>query len=157
MVTAPDGKAKTLDAVTGQPVPTITEADARRLAAAAYVGSGVPAAARFYPAAPQETGREGPLWRVDFDDAERTAFYLSPDTGEVVTRRSDVWRFYDFFWRLHILDFKTGDNFNHPLLIALAVLTLPVVLTGFILLWIRLGRDLAVALDRRRSTPRPRS
>ena len=68
----------------------------------------------------------------------------------MVTRRSNVWRFYDFFWRLHILDLKEGEDFNHPLIIALAVLTLPVVLTGFILLWIRLGRDLKSTLARRR-------
>jgi len=151
VITGADGKAKTLDAVTGAPAPTLGESDARRLAAAAYVGSGVPVAARYYPEAPNETGREGPLWRVDFDDAERTAFYLDPLTGEVATRRSEVWRFYDFFWRLHILDFKDGDNFNHPLLIALAALTLPVVLTGFILLWIRLGRDLKGWFFKRRA------
>jgi uncharacterized iron-regulated membrane protein len=151
VITGADGKAKTLDAVTGAPAPTLTEPDVRKLAAGAYVGTGVPVAARYYPSAPQETGREGPLWRVDFNDEERTSFYLAPDTGEVVTRRSNVWRFYDFFWRLHILDFKNGDDFNHPLLIGLAVLTLPVVLTGFILLWIRLGRDLKTALGKRRA------
>ncbi len=63
----------------------------------------------------------------------------------MVTRRSAVWRFYDFFWRLHILDFKNGDNFNHPLLVGLTVLTLSIVVTGFILLWIRLSRDLKMA------------
>ena len=66
-------------------------------------------------------------------------------TGELLTRRSAVWRFYDFFWRLHILDFKNGENFNHPLLIGLTLLTLSIVVTGFILLWIRLARDLKTA------------
>ena len=33
----------------------------------------------------QEAGKPGPLWRVDFDDAEKTSFYLSPETGEVVS------------------------------------------------------------------------
>lgn len=151
VLTPASGKPATLDALTGRPVATLTDAEARRLAAAAYVGEGRPVAARHYAAAPQETGREGPLWRVDFDDAERTSFYLDPLTGEVVTRRSDVWRFYDFFWRLHILDFRTGEDFNHPLIIALALLTLPMVLTGFILLWIRVGRDLKTWLGRRAS------
>ncbi|HEX8232574.1 MAG TPA: PepSY domain-containing protein [Caulobacteraceae bacterium] len=148
-----EGEPRTLDARAGSPVAPLTAAQARRLAAAAYVGRGRPVGSRYFAEAPQETGREGPLWRVDFDDAERTSFYLSPDTGEVVTRRSQVWRFYDFFWRLHILDFKTGENFNHPLIIVLAALTLPMVFTGFILLWIRLGRDLARSL--RRARPRP--
>jgi len=68
----------------------------------------------------------------------------------VVSRRSDLWRFYDFFWRIHILDFKTGENFNHPVIIAAAALTLPMVLAGFVLLWIRLARDLR-ALRRRKA------
>ena len=40
--------------------------------------------------------------------------------GEVVARRSDVWRLYDLFWRIHILDFEAGENFNHPLIIGAA-------------------------------------
>ena len=150
VITPAEGEPKTINAVSGEPARTLGEAHARALAARAYAGSGRPVAARYYAEAPKETGRQGPLWRVDFDDAEGTAFYLEPRTGEVVTRRSDVWRFYDFFWRLHILDFDEGDDFNHPLLIGLAVLTLPVVITGFILLWIRLGRDLKATLARRR-------
>ena len=53
--------------------------------------------------------------------------------------------------RIQILDFKTGSNFNHPLIIAAAALTLPVVITGLILLWIRLGRDLSAARARFRA------
>ena len=141
-----------VDARTGDRLARLNEAQARAFAAQAYRGSGRPVAARFYAEAPQETGREGPLWRVDFDDAERTAFYLDPQTGEVVTRRSAVWRFYDFWWRLHILDLKTGEDFNHPLIIGLTALTLPMVITGFVLLWIRLARDWKV-LRARRAAP----
>ena len=144
------GKAHVIDAVTGRHVTPLPASEARLLAGAQYEGDGSPAAALWLAVAPQEAGKPGPLWRVDFDDAERTSFYLSPETGEVVSRRSNVWRVYDLFWRIHILDFKTGDNFNHPLIIAAAALTLPVVITGLILLWIRLGRDLKGVLARRR-------
>ncbi len=137
-----EGKSRVIDARTGSPLAKLDAKEARFLAGAAYEGSGRPVQVRFYAAAPQETGKEGPLWRVDFDDAEHTAFYLSPETGEVVSRRSNVWRLYDFFWRIHILDFKTGENFNHPVIIGAAALTLPMVVTGIILLWIRLARDL---------------
>lgn len=139
------GQVAALDARSGAPLAPYGEAQARAFAEQAYRGDAAVVRVRFHPEAPQETGREGPLWRVDFADAERTSFYLSPETGEVVSRRSAVWRFYDFFWRLHILDFKTGENFNHPLIIAAAALTLPMVITGFVLLWIRLARDLARA------------
>lgn len=138
----PDGAALAFDAATGRRLAPLRSAEARALAARAYAGPGRPVSARYFAQAPQETGKQGPLWRVEFDDAETTALYLSPDTGEVVSRRSNLWRIYDAFWRLHILDFKTGDDFNHPLIIAAAVLTLPMVLTGWVLLVIRLSRDL---------------
>jgi uncharacterized iron-regulated membrane protein len=144
-----EGRVHTADARTGAPVTPLAAAQARRLAGAQYQGEGQPALARWFAEAPKEAGKPGPLWAVDFDDAERTRFYVSPETGEVVSRRSNVWRLYDAFWRIHILDFKDGEDFNHPLLIAAAVLTLPVVVTGLILLWIRLGRDLAGVKPRR--------
>lgn len=131
-----------LSAATGKPMAAMAAADARVLAQQAYKGEGKAVSATLLAKAPQETGKTGPLWRVDFDDAEKTTFYLSPQTGEVVSKRSNVWRFYDFFWRLHIMDLEKGENFNHPLIVAAGVLTLSIVVTGFILLWIRLARDL---------------
>jgi len=145
-----EGRTHVADAGTGRHVAPLPRSEVRLLAGAQYEGEGRPVAVRYFAQAPQETGRQGPLWRVDFDDAEKTSFYVSPDTGEVVSRRSDLWRFYDFFWRIHILDFKTGENFNHPVIIAAAALTLPMVLAGFVLLWIRLARDLR-ALRRRKA------
>jgi uncharacterized iron-regulated membrane protein len=144
-----EGEPHVVDAVTGRPMSPLPEGEARQLAGAMYQGEGRPVAVRWFKSAPHETGLEGPLWRVDFDDAERTSFYLSPETGEVVSRRSNVWRLYDLFWRIHILDFETGGDFNNPLVIAAAALTLPVVVSGLILLWIRLARDLKGVRARR--------
>ncbi|MBI5942591.1 MAG: PepSY domain-containing protein [Caulobacterales bacterium] len=134
-----------LSATTGRPMAAMAAAEVQALAQRAYKGEGRTVSATLLAEAPQETGKTGPLWRVDFDDAEGTSFYLSPQTGEVVSRRSNVWRFYDFFWRLHIMDLEKGENFNHPLIIAAGILTLSIVVTGFILLWIRLARDLKMA------------
>lgn len=145
------GEPVTVSAVTGEAFPPLDVAQARRLAQDAYQGEGAPTDAVLLDKAPQETGREGPIWRVDFDDRERTTFYLSPQTGEVVTRRSAVWRFYDFFWRLHIMDLEKGENFNHPLIIIVTFLTFTIVITGFILLWIRLARDWSMWRSRRRA------
>ena len=144
------GEPVILSALNGQPFPAFARAEALRLAQDAYRGGAKATKAELFAEAPRETGREGPLWRVDFNDFEHTSFYLSPETGEVVTRRSGVWRFYDFFWRLHILDFKNGENFNHPTLIIITILTLSMVISGFILLWIKLARDWTVHRATRR-------
>lgn len=146
-----EGGSHVVDAATGRHVAPLPAKEARFLAGAQYEGKGQPGVPQWFATAPQEAGKPGPLWAVDFHDAENTRFYLSPETGEVVSRRSDVWRLYDAFWRIHILDFRDGENFNHPLIIAAAVLTLPVVITGLILLWIRLARDLRGVLARRRN------
>src|SRR5690606_37844000 len=91
-----DGDPVTVMAADAAAPSAMTPDEAGALAAAAYRGDASVTAARLLPQAPQETGRTGPLWRVDFDDREGTSFYLSPATGEVVSRRSNVWRFYDF-------------------------------------------------------------
>lgn len=135
------GEASVLDARTGERLAPFGAEDARAIALGAYRGAAVPVRAVLLKTAPQETGKQGALWRVDFADAERTTLYLAPLTGETVSRRSNLWRFYDFFWRLHIMDWSKGENFNHPLIIGAAMLALTTVLSGFVLLWSRLGRD----------------
>lgn len=135
------GKTHVVDAKTGAMVAPMDGREARMLASASYTGTGQPAAARFYPEAPVESSREGPLWRVDFDDKVHTAFYLAPETGEVVSRRTNVWRFYDFFFRIHVMNFGKDEGFNHPLIVVTAALTLAMSIAGVVLLWIRLRRD----------------
>ncbi len=70
------GKMHVIDAASGQHMPALTASEARLLAGSVYKGKGRPVAVRAYRKAPQEAGKGGPLWRVDFNDAERTAFYL---------------------------------------------------------------------------------
>lgn len=135
------GEPVTVSALTGRPFGPLSAAEASAFAKGAYRGEAVVSGAVFLNTAPEETGRTGPLWRVDFADREKTSFYLSPATGEVVTRRSGVWRLFDFFWRLHVMDWNDGEDFNHPLIIITTALTLSIVVSGFILLWIRIARD----------------
>ncbi|WP_296815502.1 PepSY domain-containing protein [Brevundimonas sp.] len=141
-VTPPEGAPVRLSAGSGRPLPPMEPDEASRLAALQYAGPGQPVGSELLPQAPRETGREGPLWRVDFDDPESTRFYLDPETGAVVSRRSDLWSFFDLMWRLHILDFDTGENINSWWLLLIAGVTVVLVVTGLILLWIRIGRDI---------------
>lgn len=150
------GEPVIVSAETGRPFGPMSVAQASALAKSAYKGEAGVSGAVLLSTAPEETGRTGPLWRVDFDDREKTSLYLSPDTGEVVIRRSGVWRIFDFFWRLHVMDWDDGEDFNHPLIIITTALTLSIVLSGFILLWIRISRDLKTARAARSRRPDPR-
>lgn len=149
-LTPAEGAPVRLSATTGQPLPAYDAAEATRLAAGQYQGPGQAVSTELLSQAPVETGREGPLWLVDFDDPEGTRFYLDITTGAVVSRRSDMWSVFDVMWRLHILDFgPAGDNLNSWWLILLAAISVVVVITGVILLFLRIGRDIAVRRARR--------
>jgi exosortase/archaeosortase len=52
----------------------------------------------------------------------------------VITVRSDIWRVFDFFWMLHIMDYDEREDFNNPLLISFAASSVFFSFTGFILL-----------------------
>ena len=45
----------------------------------------------------------------------RVLVYHKP-TGELVTRRHELWRVFDFVWMLHIMDYDTREDVNNPLL-----------------------------------------
>lgn len=80
-----------------------------------------------------ETGGRGDLWRLRFDDALATRIYLDGRTGEFVTSRNESWVWYDFFWRLHIMDYDGGEDFNGTLLRVASVTAWGLVLAGAVL------------------------
>jgi uncharacterized iron-regulated membrane protein len=109
-----------IDARTGTRMAPFDEGRVRALAAAYYAGRGSVDRARLLtrPAElPGEIrGRRPPIWRVDFDDWTATSLYLDPDTGRLVTRRHRFWRWFDFLWSLHIMDYVEREDVNNPLL-----------------------------------------
>jgi hypothetical protein len=74
--------------------------------------------------------RSLPLWQVRFDDAIHTTFYVSPTTGELVTRRHTFWRLYDFLWMFHIMDYENRTDINNNLLRLAALLGFGFTLSG---------------------------
>jgi hypothetical protein len=115
------------------------EAALRRFAAGMYQGRSVVTAVERVANVPRrlgivaETGGRGDLWRLRFDDALATRIYLNGRTGEFVTSRNEAWIWYDFFWRLHIMDYADGDDFNGTLLRVSSVLAWGLVVAGAVL------------------------
>ncbi|MHA6287181.1 PepSY domain-containing protein [Maricaulis sp. CAU 1757] len=129
-----------IDAATGARLSPVDETTAMAVARADYLGEDDIASVEYLAAAPREAGGGGPVWRVTMDDGEETRLYVSPDTGLIAARRNASWRFFDFFWMLHIMDYEERENFNNPLLITASLLALLTVLAGFLLLILRMQR-----------------
>lgn len=83
---------------------------------------------------PREVGYKKNIWQVTFDDSFSTTLYLHADSGKVITVRSTIWRIFDFFWMLHIMDYDEREDFNNPLLISFSATSVLFCITGIILL-----------------------
>jgi hypothetical protein len=126
-----------IDAADGRVRDGIDEETARAVAARDFTGEGGIAAATLLNGRLGEYRGPLPVWQVTFDDARDTSIYVSAQNGQVVARRTDIWRLYDFFWMLHIMDYKERVDFNHALLIGASALALVLSATGFWLLFYR--------------------
>lgn len=110
-------RASLVDARTGAPLAPPGEAEIRQLAEYWFTGEERLAGVRLITQIPGEIrGREPPVWRADFDGWNKATLYFSPETGELLTRRHELWRAFDFLWMMHIMDYETRDNVNNPLL-----------------------------------------
>lgn len=112
-----EGGEKLVDAATGSAVPPLEEPEIRSIATATYTGTEPIASAALITDIPGEIrGRQPPLWRVEFDHWNKPTLYFSPLTGELVTRRHELWRIFDFAWMLHVMGYEDRDNVNNSFL-----------------------------------------
>jgi uncharacterized iron-regulated membrane protein len=130
------GESVLLDARSGARLSPLPQDFAERLARADYADPGIAIAGVEWVDTPGIEYRERalPLWRVRFADDRATALYVSPATGEIVARRNDLWRLFDFVWMFHIMDYEGREDFNHPLLIATAASALLFLASGLLML-----------------------
>lgn len=123
------------DVATGIPV-TITAATAAEVAKAAHPENA--AVANVVPLQQLNLAVrefELPIWQVDFSDERNSSYYVSGSTGQLLAQRNDTWRWWDFFWMLHNMDYAERTSFNHPLIIAVGFAAAWLAVTGFWLLF----------------------
>ncbi len=102
----------------------------------------------------RETGDRRDLWRATFDDRLHTRLYFDGPSGEFVMVRNDAWVLYDFFFRLHVMDYAGGENFNNLPLRFFAVTALAFASSGLVLTFLAARRALG-ALRRERYVGEP--
>lgn len=126
------------DARTGAAVPPVDAVQATRIARAAWKGKDKPASrpSRVTTESPEYRGPL-PAWRIAFADTDRTSVFVAADSGKTTAVRTGTWRLYDFFWSLHIMDWKKHEDFNTPWLLAFALGGLALGIAGTILLIMR--------------------
>lgn len=150
-IVADDDDTHLIDAKSGEILSPLNANLAQRLAESDFAHEGAVKQVERLETPPSEYARPGPVWRIEFDDRDKTTIYVDPATGQVTARRSKTWRFYDFFWKLHIMDYDDGADFNHPLLITAAGAAIFVAFSGLILLIIKVRRSLLVWSANRRT------
>lgn len=139
-ISLPSGKTF-LNSETGQElITTPTKQDIIKSANQYYIGDGEMTSVRIITESKirlgivdELFGKTG-LWQVSFDDTWNSRLYFSAKDGEFYRVRNDAWVMYDFFFRLHIMDYNTGEEFNNNLLRAFSILSVVVTITGIIML-----------------------
>jgi len=126
------------NALTGEKLTPLKQDVIHKIAYSDYAGNSDIAFSRFLTTAPKEYQGDLPIWQVQYSDSLKTRLYISPNDGKVKARRNKVWRIYDFFWMLHIMDYETRDNYNNPLIKAFSLTALLFVLSGIMLVIFRL-------------------
>lgn len=127
----PHHAALRLDARSGAIVP-VDRAEAEAVARADQRDGPTVLDAAFVDGDPPTEYRDHPLpaWRVRLADARGTVVWVDARTAEVTARRNDLWRWYDFLWSLHIMDYRARESFHHPLLIIAAAIAALAVASG---------------------------
>lgn len=131
-----DGRAALIDTRTGDRITPLERTTVVALAKAVYQGQAEVTGAEWLTRAPREVQtRPVPMWAVRFDDRGQTTLYFSPDTGELLARRHDLWRWFDFLWMFHIMDYEKRTDVNNTLLRVAAAIGVLFALSGVWLLF----------------------
>tara|TARA_R110001592_G_scaffold194515_2_gene442063 strand:+ start:176 stop:886 length:711 start_codon:yes stop_codon:yes gene_type:complete len=75
-----------------------------------------------------------PAYVISYSNNEALKAYVSVNDGKFQTVRHRSWRWFDFLWMTHTMDYQGRDDFNTIILRGFSLLGLITVLSGF-LLW----------------------
>lgn len=80
-------------------------------------------------------GRPLPAFEISYETPQDLKAYVAVENGTFQTVRHRDWRWFDFLWMTHTMDYEGRDNINTLVLRIFSLIGLITVLSGF-LLWI---------------------
>lgn len=78
-------------------------------------------------------GRPLPAYEISYRTPEQLKAYVAVANGAFQTVRHRSWRWFDFLWMTHTMDYQGRDDFNTTLLRGFSLMGLVTVLSGFVL------------------------
>ena len=126
-----------IDARSGEKLAPLSEQEVREVARRIYTGTPDIVAVKLLTEAPLEMQtRKPPYWQVEFKGWNRPTLYIAPTTGELISRRHNLWRIFDFAWMLHIMDYSERTDVNNPFIRVATWSAFLMALTGaWLLIW----------------------
>jgi len=134
-----DSGPQMLNARSGDVWDGVGQDDVQNVAQASYKGEGDITSILKLTGAPKDYAGALPVWQVKFDDKAKTRLYIDPDTAEIRSVRTRLWRVFDLAWKFHIMDVTGEDNFNSWWLRVASGAALLFALSGVGLLWFRIA------------------
>ena len=120
------------DAVSGEPF-QLSSTQALNIAQQSYSGSGEFMKAELtQPPFDDYLAQKNPMWKVEVIDENNTTIYLDGVTGKVIRHANDDLRLKELMMKLHFMDYGSSGGFNHWWIIAFAIATLLLSITGVI-------------------------
>ncbi len=137
----PDGgrDTKLFDAASGRERPPLTREEAVSIAKSLIIPSAEPAKVDYLTQTGphhEYRGKPLPAWAISFDIGDQPVIYIAAREGEYTTIRHTGWRYFDFLWMLHTMDYAERDDFNNTILRIFSILGLITILSGFILFYV---------------------
>ena len=77
-----------------------------------------------------------PAYVISYQEPNNLKVYISVNDGKLQTIRHRDWRWFDFLWMTHTMDYEGRDNMNNIVLRVFSLLGLITVLSGFLLWYI---------------------
>ena len=93
---------------------------------------------KWNPAVKTSNDREKllPAYVIAYDSKENIKAYVSVSDGKFQTVRHRDWRWFDFLWMTHTMDYEGRDDFNNKILRIFSLLGLITVFSGFLLYFV---------------------